>query len=801
MSRLKTLFGLIVAVCVIVGLAPPLCGAAEKDNSVTRIKGLRVSVKGNRTRLIFDAEGAKPIQIGPESAEAVSVFFSQIDAKLSDKVIKEGKAAAKEVKFRRESGFFEVIFRHKNISVSSSIRDGKKGQYTLTLELAPGKAGGENSGAAAEASEDSEAKPDGKTPLPEPKRIETSELFGVKPAEQTKNAAAIPRSSKTDESSRSAGSVPKPKTFSQTDPDALALYNSANEKFENCSRNLVLCAREIIEAYDTAVKACPRSSLAPLAIYRLGLAYSIMGDYAKADKLFKQVISEWPDHQIAARCWIGVGDICNKRQAYIESMEAFRSAQRSAIENDDKAAACYELGKVLLILGAYKEALELLNNCISLVPDYYMKKADVFRFIGESFFGLGNVEKAKGPLLRYVNCQQSDPEQDMVLAKIAEVYLVEGDVGAAGKMYAFIGKYYTGSEGDMICRIRQGEMAEKDNLDQAIKIFDDLCSKDLSPSLRRIVLLKLAVLNLKRSNPEHSLELLEEAFPAKTNGTSTASEPEALREKVLCELIKQYYSEKDYIKVVQLHDKYHRIIDSLQSATVLEQVAESYASLKFYANALAIYDKLLSKGQKKTDALLLRCAVYALRLNDNGRAFQFCKLVQGEALDLKKSEILGQVFYRDQKYADALKYFSKVAQSGKEFEMDDPNSAVAYGFSLYQLKKYDEAIPVLQKAILAVKENDAGTARSVLITLGKCFAEQKQYQNAADMMEAAKQYSGEDQKNELSYEIAKLYIAAGQMDKAVQSLNQLKGTEHPFWAAVAQQQLNTIDMNRTNPVP
>ena len=65
-------------------------------------------------------------------------------------------------------------------------------------------------------------------------------------------------------------------------------------------------------------------------------------------------------------------------------------------------------------------------------------------------------------------------------------------------------------------------------------------------------------------------------------------------------------------------------------------------------------------------------------------------------------------------------------------------------------------------------------------------------------MEAAIKLSGEDQANELLYEISKLYIAAGQTDKAIQSLNQLKGTEHPFWAAVAQQQLNTIDMSQAN---
>ena len=89
---------------------------------------------------------------------------------------------------------------------------------------------------------------------------------------------------------------------------------------------------------------------------------------------------------------------------------------------------------------------------------------------------------------------------------------------------------------------------------------------------------------------------------------------------------------------------------------------------------LQIYDRLIAKGRKKGDELLLRCAVYALRINDSGRAFQFCKLAQSETVDLKKSEILGHIFYRDQKYSEAVKYFGKVLQKGKEFEIEDPDS-------------------------------------------------------------------------------------------------------------------------------
>ncbi len=48
--------------------------------------------------------------------------------------------------------------------------------------------------------------------------------------------------------------------------------------------------------------------------------------------------------------------------------------------------------------------------------------------------------------------------------------------------------------------------------------------------------------------------------------------------------------------------------------------------------------------------------------------------------------------------------------------------------------------------------------------------------------------------------LSKLYIAAGQTDKAIGSLNRIKATEQPFWSAVAQQQLNSIDMSQASAV-
>ncbi len=795
MSKFKTVLVLLFAGCIIAGVSLPCCYAARKDDSETTIKNMRFSVKGNRTRLIFDAQGAAPRQIGPASADGISLFFTQITAKLPDKTFKDVKVAVRAVRFRRESGFLEVLFREKNTLVSSSVQKGKNGTYTLIMELTPS---GKTAGQTGKPPADSVEKTADKVSQFEMKKVDTSELFGSKASQQIKNIPNAPGAGR-DAKQGESPSGSKSRGFVEPDANGLALYASANEKFEDCSRNIVSCAPEIIEAYGRAIAAGPQSSQAPLAIYRSALAHLAMGSYLKADRLFRQVTTDWQENPVTCRCWIGLGNIYIKKQAYLEAMEAFRWAQRSAVGKEDKAAAYFELGKTYQILGANKDALEMLENCIGQEPGFYTKQPDVYRFMGEAQFALGNVEKAKEHLLRYVNYQQGAPDQDIVLAKIAETFLIQGDLGAAGRMYAFMDKYYTDSEGDLICRIRRAELIEKVDFDQAISIYEGLRNKDLSPTLRRIVLMKLAALYLKKGNFNNGLALLDDAFPAKKDGSSPEGASE-LRERILSDIVKQYFAGKDFMKIVRLHDKYRRVFDSMQSPDVMEQVAESYASLKFYSDALDIYDDLIAKGRKKSDDLLLRCAVYALRLNDGGRSFQFCKLVQSEAADLKKSEILGHIFYRDQKYADAVKSFAKVIQKGKEFELEDPNSYEAYGYCLYQTKKFDEAISVLQKVVQRAKSDDAGSRRAMLITLSKCFVEQKQFRKAADMMETAISVSAADQKNELLYEISKLYIAADQTDKALQSLNEIKATDDAFWSAVAQQQINSIDMSQSKTV-
>ena len=754
------------------------------DGLGTQITGLHVSVKGNLTRLTFDMDGAKPRQMGPPSTEAISIFFNQMTAKIPDKKISNTAAAAAEVKFRREGGFLEVLFREKNTTVVSRIIAGKKQRYSILLELWPPSRTG-----SAEAPKEKAIPPEAL------KRVDSADLFGLKVTADQKNPPHAEDKKKQERISERP-SASKATPFVEADPRTLDLFQSADDKFENCRRNLVLCGPEVIEAYSEALKTGAKSSRAPVALYRIGLAHWTMGSFSKAERFFQQVISEWPENPASSRCWVGLGDIYNKKQSPLEAMEAFRAALRVASDKTDKAAAYFELGRQFFILGVPKEALDTFGLCSAQDPEYYMKRPEVLRLLGETEFALGHYDKSKEHLLRYINLNQSAPDQDMVYAKLAEIMVINGDTGLANKMYAFIRKYYTDTEGDYISRIRYAELNEKNDLEKSLRTYDELCSKELSPNLKRIVYFKLAALNWRKGNLERGLELIEDVLQGKTSA-STSVEITSLRDKILVDLVKKQFVEKNFTAVAQLHDRYRRVFDTLQHANdTLESIAESYGALKLYPNALELYEKLTAKGYRKGEEHLLKYAVYALRIGDSARASQFCKQVQAEALDCKKSEIMGHVSYRDQKNQDAVKFFGKAFQKNKEFDLTDPDSYYAYAYALHDLKRYEEVVPVVQKGLDRIKANDSDHRRAMLVMLGKSYAELKQPLKAAETMELALQFAGEDQASELRYETSKLYLVAGQQEKAMQNLNQLVGAANPFWAVVAQQQLNSIQMSR-----
>ncbi len=789
----------------------------------TTIHDTRLGVTQERTRLVFDASGDRPSRILPPTQESIVIEFTGgIHGGNNKKLNFQPSTGISGVSFKTGDSGSQIIvsLRNPNTALKHEIlpsKDGAAGHYRLVLDLFPGakpkdwedKGKGGNDVTQKEA-----ADPPGPV-----KSVPTQKAGQKKKADQPPVSAdlqspdkekpdmfaspakqATPGKSQADRKSPGKGpsAVLDHQGGQPSDPEkAAALYDKADSVFDAHQQDLVQHGSQILDLYLEALKTDPKSPRALTAFYRSGLVYGATGNFKKAEQYLQQVIAAGRDHPLFAKSWLKLGEIYHQEESYVEAIDAFRFALRSPLEKDERLLAYYYLGRDLNLVGAAKEGAEALQQCVNEDSTYYLKRPDLIKFLGESHFALKQFDASRGLLIRYLNLVQEAPDRDMVLAKIAEIFLNQGDQALANKVYSYIQRHYKDSEGDIISKIRNAEMLEKrerGNIGPALSIYRDLAKKELSPPLRRLVYFKLASWELRHGDYPKSMELIEEILKDKKDVTSQ-EEFVGLREKVLTEWVGKCSTDRDHLRLIQLHEKYGAAFRTLQSPDTEALIAEAYAALRFYSNAMEIYERLLSNSRKRNEDWLLKVALYGFLSGESDKALQTCGEIQSSKFEPQKTALLGRILAQQKKYAEAMKQFTRIVQKDKDIGAVEPEVLEAYAESLIGLEKYDEALQLLVKARESLREGSGERALPLLLLQSKCHQELKQLDKAIELLEdALKLASSDEQKSQLSYELSRLYLAAGKTDKASQRLSQLLETSQSFWKTAAQQQLESIKM-------
>lgn len=791
-----------------------------------RLSRVRLAVHPKFTRLVFDAQGQRPLAVGPASEEGIQVIFPQLaqDA-LPGRNLNLSRSMLSGIDLRQtDSGtVIAISFRNKGTTVKHQVtasRPPASERYRLILDFYPP---GAPEAVDRKPVDDKSTGEPGTAQKPTPKAEKETDLLKdyLQPPPATALKGAAPESSQdpkgkksrasSAEASQSAksrnktdGGLPvqpaQPQEPPTPDPEAAAaLYDQADAFFAEHEKDLVQNAPEVIARYIAALNAAPRSARAPVAYYRCGLSYFAVANITKAERSFREVLSSWPESPIAAKCWLGLGRIHIKRNSHIEAIEAFRAALKIPMDKSDVALTHYLLGVTFHSAGIYKEAEEMLNQAATEDPLLFIREPSVFKTSGEVYFALQKYDKSRDYLLRYLNIQPDSMGRDLILARIAETFLYEGDRSTANRLYNYLRRDFPDSEGGIISSIRQAELMEKQDgrvSGAAQAIYEELAQKNVPPTLRNLVSLKIAAWEYKRENYDKSMEAIDQIMRGRPD-SSTYSEAITLRDLVLVGWLKRAFSGNNQALVAQIYEKYLPLFKAMQSPELDLMAADSYATLKFYPAALEIYENILSTSKKKNEDLLLKAAQSSLFVGDLDKAVQYCKQIQSEAFENPKSEILGGIYYRQGKYADAAKSYSKVFQKDKEYLESPFDSLFSYVKSLVELKKYEDALMVIQKSTPRMEKESGEDRLHICLLTSKCQQEIKQTQQAIESLEGALALTSDEEKvNLINYEISRLYMALGQTDKASEKLNAILGTSVSFWKTAAQQQLDSIQMSR-----
>ncbi|MFO0837367.1 MAG: hypothetical protein U1D55_02480 [Phycisphaerae bacterium] len=112
------------------------------------------------------------------------------------------------------------------------------------------------------------------------------------------------------------------------------------------------------------------------------------------------------------------------------------------------------------------------------------------------------------------------------------------------------------------------------------------------------------------------------------------------------------------------------------------------------------------------------------------------------------------------------------------------------GETLFRMKQFDEAIPVLQEA-----QNDPRTRTRCQVLLGRCFYEKQTFQTAVDVLgEALTGYDiqGDDLQKEILYWLARAQLEAGATDDGRSTLSKLLRYDYNYADGDARKRLEAL---------
>jgi tetratricopeptide (TPR) repeat protein len=806
---------------LLVGLVYLLADSAIVWGATSTLNKIRARVHDSPafTRLVFEIQGDRPSRLVP-GADNFEIDFQQLRTKLqpnypvryrSSTISSVGLSAGDTtpkiiVKYRHKdqvatSMFLAAepprpdhyrlvvdVFRKTDAKAAENSGEktaGEPAPAVKTAEVPKGSGTDGNEPAAPPQIQPPAPAPAPQVELPEPLRMAADKMASG----DYKDAHAL-------YAQFMAQGSPKPNEMSA------GRYGLADSYYSLHKNDLKDTASQVLDHYLKALKTDPASPDAPWAILRCSEAYDALGNSKQSTENLELLVRKYPSHPAASLGWISLGKIYRDKKSYVDAIQAFRTALAGTLDKTDRAEADWLLGECLYIAGKHSEATEVLERCMNEAPEFYLSHPLILRYLAESFFVTRHFNKSRDYLFWYLNIEPESGDRDLVLARIAEIMTEADNPQLANKLHDYIQVHYPDSEGYVITMIRKAEYMEqrdKRNQGDAEAIYRELCQKQLSEPLSRLVRFKYALWQYDHGKFEESLKILDNVLTSSSSKTPK-DDFLALRRKVILGWAKSSYEKKDYARVIRLYEANKRIFAEASSSDLDGMVADSYGKLGVYANSVGLYQQLVQKesGPKK-DELLLKIANYTFLGGEPDKALQIAGQVTPGAAQPEKTLLLGRIYFAQKNYPTVVQLFNGLLNKSQPPPKLDVECSDAYGESLMNVGHYEKALPWLQQTLDQLKKQNAQPADLVrLYTLeSACYKNLKNDDKAIQSLEEALSVANSDYtRDQLNYQISNLYLDMGQKDKATQKLNQLLTSTQGFWQTAAKQQLGYIQLQK-----
>ncbi|WP_051249631.1 tetratricopeptide repeat protein [Maridesulfovibrio zosterae] len=231
---------------------------------------------------------------------------------------------------------------------------------------------------------------------------------------------------------------------------------------------------ETSSAWMEAMNADTKAPNVPMALLNLGLLNLKVGNMPEAKAYFNLLKSQYPnDPNIPyisyywGQYYLGLGE-------YEKAADQFQYLVQMYPDSKVVRDAALGLAKALDKLGYDEQAYQIIDYIDKRWPRFYIEDLDFLLMAANTQNRLGKVNDAKGNYWAYYNLAPDAKEADIVLARIGDIYLKQGDKDAAKEIYEKAAKDFPDKEGGLVAMMRLAEEGIYDDpsMSQMDKVFD-----------------------------------------------------------------------------------------------------------------------------------------------------------------------------------------------------------------------------------------------------------------------------------------------------------------------------------------
>ncbi len=469
-----------------------------------------------------------------------------------------------------------------------------------------------------------------------------------------------------------------------------------------------------------------------LSLYGKAYSYFNLGDYENSAYQFSDFIKKYPGNKRTNDAKLRLADSYFGSKNFAAASKVYQELFSSDAKLSSDPYARYQYAQALYKSGKVNDAIEEFSSIQEKFPN--SEYADVSLYtIGWIYFQRGDYQRS---IEQYRQVSLKYPQtslQPIIFYSIGDAYFNQGKYDSAIVNYEKVISQYPTSNYvfDAVNGIQSSYVA-KDNPEKAISFLSEFVAKNPNLSYSDQLSFKKGETYYSLGKYKEAKQAYEEFIAAYPNSKFV---PDA------------YYwigksaqnlglSEEAIFNFNKVLTNYKN--SDLAASSVIE-IGNIFRANKKYDEAIKIYDRGVNdlKKSPKVPELLFNKGQTYLEMKDFQNAysvFDEVAMYYPETIFADKSKFeLALIEMASGRYSNADAYLS--ALSEKRSDDVGAQAQYYYGLSLFQQKKYNDAITALVRVRTVFSRYDEWLTKSYLL-LGDCYVQLNDKRNAAEMYRA-----------------------------------------------------------------